>query len=123
MTASIRLAESLKRVAGTMLSIARTRLGLLANELEEERLCFEQTLLYSGIALLLFGLSIMLLNVFVAVVIWGSQRLLVMGSLAALFFIAGLLVWNASRNSICNNFRLFSASLTELSSDRDQLAP
>ncbi len=123
MTASIRLTESLKRAAGTMLSIAQTRLELLANELEEERLHFEQTLLYSGIALLFFGLSIMLLTVFVVVVFWDSQRLLVLGSLATLFFIAGLLVWNASRNLIRKKSKLFSASLAELSSDRDQLAP
>ena len=123
MTAPIRLTESLKRLAGTMLFIAQTRLELLANELEEERLHFEQTLLYSGIALLFFGLSIMLLTVFVVVVFWDSQRLLVLGSLATLFFIAGLLVWNASRNLIRKKSKLFSASLAELSSDRDQLAP
>ena len=123
MTASIRLSESLKRVAGAMFSIAQTRLELLANELEEERLHFEQTLLYSGIALLFFGLSIMLLTVFIVVAFWGSQRLLVLGSLAALFFIAGLLVWNASRNLIRKKSKLFSTSLAELSSDRNQLAP
>lgn len=123
MTASIRLSESLKRVAGTMFSIAQTRLELLANELEEERLHFEQTLLYSGIALLFFGLSIMLLTVFIVVAFWDIQRLLVLGSLAALFFIAGLLVWNASRNLIRKKSKLFSTSLAELSSDRNQLAP
>lgn len=123
MTASIRLTESLKRVAGTIFSIAQTRLELLSNELEEERLHFEQTLLYSGIALFFFGLSIMLFTVFVVVAFWDSQRLLVIGSLAALFFIAGLLVWNASRNLIRKKSKLFSASLTELSSDRNQLAP
>lgn len=106
-----------------MFSIAQTRLELLANELEEERLHFEQTLLYSGIALLFFGLSIMLLTVFIVVAFWGSQRLLVLGSLAALFFIAGLLVWNASRNLIRKKSKLFSTSLAELSSDRNQLAP
>ncbi len=123
MTASIRLSESLKRVAGTMFSIAQTRLELLANELEEERLHFEQTLLYSGIALFFFGLSIMLLTVFIVVAFWDSQRLLVLGSLAALFFIAGLLVWNASRNLIRKTPKLFSTSLAELSSDRNQLVP
>ncbi len=123
MTVSIRLAESLKRLAGTMISIVQTRLELLANELEEERLRFEQALLYSGIALLFFGLSIMLFTVFIVVVFWDSQRLLVLGSLSGLFFIAGLLVWNASRNQIRKKPRLFSASVAELSSDRDQLTP
>ena len=123
MATSIRLTESLKRLAGTLLSIVQTRLELLGNELEEERLHFEQTLLYRGIALLFFGLSIMLLTVFIVVVFWDSQRLLVLGSLAGLFFIAGLLVWNTSRNLIRKKPRLFSASLAELYSDRDQLTP
>lgn len=123
MTTSIRLTESLKRLAVTMISIVQTRLELLGNELEEERLRFEQSLLYSGIALLFFGLSIMLLTVFIVVVFWDSQRLLVLGSLSGLFFIAGLLVWNASRNLMRKKTRLFSASLAELSSDRDHLTP
>lgn len=123
MATPIRLAESLTRMAGTLLSIFQTRLELLANELEEERLRFEQTLLYSGIALLFFGLSIMLLTVLIVVFFWDSQRLLVLGGLAGLFFIAGLLVWNLSRNLLRKKSKLFSASLAELSSDRSQLAP
>jgi uncharacterized membrane protein YqjE len=123
MDTSIRLAESFKNLAGTLFSIAQTRLELLGNELEEERLHFERILLYSAIALLFFGLSIMLLTVFIVVVFWDSQRLLVLGSLAGLFFIAGLLVSNALRNQLHKKSRLFSASLAALSSDRDQLTP
>lgn len=110
-------------MTGTLLSIFQTRLELLSNELEEERLRFEQTLLYSGIALLFFGLSIMLLTVLIVVVFWDSQRLLVLGGLAGLFFIAGLLVWYLSRSLLRKESKLFSASLAELSSDRIQLQP
>jgi uncharacterized membrane protein YqjE len=123
MAAPNRLTESLKRVASTLLSIAQTRLELLANELEEERLHFEQILLYSGIALLFFGLSIMLLTVFIVVTFWDSQRLLVLGCLATLFFITGLLLWNKSRSLLRKRHKLFSASLAELSSDQDHLTP
>lgn len=123
MTASIRLAESAKRMAGSMLTIVQIRLELLGNELEEERLYFEQTMLYSGIALCCFGLSITLLTVFIVVVFWDSQRLPVLGILAGLFLISGLMVWNAARNLIRKKSRLFSASLAELSRDRDQLVP
>lgn len=123
MTASIRLAESAKRMAGSMLTIVQIRLELLGNELEEERLYFEQTMLYSGIALFCFGLSITLLTVFIVVVFWDSQRLPVLGILAGLFLISGLMVWNAARNLIRKKSRLFSASLAELSRDRDQLVP
>lgn len=123
MTTSIRLTESFQRLAGTLLCIVQTRLELLGNELEEERLHVERTLLYNGIALLFFGLSILLLTVFIVVLCWDSQRLLVLGGLAGLFFIAALLVWNTSSNLARKKSRLFSASLAELSSDRDQLTP
>lgn len=110
-------------MAGTLLAIFQTRLELLSNEMEEEVRRFEQILLYGGIALLFFGLSIMLLTVFVVVVFWDSQRLPVLGSLAGLFFIAGLFAWNALRLLAQKRTKLFSASLAELSDDRDQLAP
>ena len=123
MNPSIRLTESFQRLAGSLLCLVQTRLELLGNELEEERLHIEQTLFYKGIALLFFGLSIMLITVLIVVLFWDSQRLLVLGGLAGLYFIAGLLVWNTSSNLIRKKSRLFSASLAELSSDRDQLTP
>jgi uncharacterized membrane protein YqjE len=123
MNPSIRLTESFQRLAGSLLCLVQTRLELLGNELEEERLLIEQTLFYKGIALLFFGLSIMLITVLIVVLFWDSQRLLVLGGLAGLYFISGLLVWNTSSNLIRKKSRLFSASLAELSSDRDQLTP
>lgn len=117
------MTESLKRVAGTVFVILQTRLELLANELDEERLRIEQTLLYAGIALLFFGLSIMLLTVLVVVVFWDSQRLPVLGGLAAFFLIAGLLMCGVLRRTAKKRHPLFSASLAELSDDREQLLP
>ena len=95
---------------------------LLSNEIDEERLHFRQVLLYASIALLFFGISIMLLTMFVVVVFWDSQRLLVLASLAGLFFIAGLLMWDALRRLTRKKSKLFSTSLGELNNDRDQLA-
>lgn len=113
--------ESLKRLAGTSLAILQTRLELLSNEVEEERLRIGQMLLYGSIALFFFGLAIMLVTAFIVVLFWDSQRLLVMGSLAVLYFMAGLLVWNALGRVVREKSRLFSASLAELASDRIRL--
>lgn len=117
------LLQSLKRMVGTLLAISQTRLELLSNEIEEERLRIGQMLLYGGIALLCFGLAIMLLTVFIVVVFWDSHCLLVLGSLSALFFVAGLLLWNVLRRVAREKSKLFSASLAALASDRDRLAP
>lgn len=123
MAESTGLMESLKRMAGTLLVIFQTRLALLSNEVEEERLHVGQMLLYGSVALLFFGLAIILLTVFVLMLFWDSQRLLVLGGFTALYFVAGLLAWNALRRMARERSKLFSTSLAELADDRDWLAP
>ncbi|MDO8262710.1 MAG: phage holin family protein [Gallionella sp.] len=117
------LMESLRRLADTLLAILQTRLELLSNELEEERLRIAQMLLYGSVALFFFGLAIMILTAFFVVLFWDSHRLLVLGGFAALYFVAGLLVWNALRRMAREKSKLFSSSLAELADDRDLLAP
>lgn len=121
MTESTGLLQSSKRMVSTLLTIFQTRIELLSNEIEEAHLRFKQMLLYGSVALFFFGLSIMLMTVFVVVLFWDSQRLLVLGSLAALFFVAGLLVLNALRRVERERSRLFSTSLAELTEDRNLL--
>lgn len=123
MSESTGLMASIKRLTGTLLAIFQTRLELLSNEMEEERLRIGQMLLYGSVALLFFGLTIMLLTVFLVVLFWDSYRLQVLGGLTALFFVAGLLVWNALRRLARERSKLFSSSLAELADDRDRLAP
>ncbi|MDO8291815.1 MAG: phage holin family protein [Gallionella sp.] len=123
MAESTGLMESLKRMAGTLLVIFQTRLALLSNEIEEERLHVGQMLLYGSVALLFFGFAIILLTVFILMLFWDSQRLLVLGGFTALYFVAGLLAWNALRRMARERSKLFSASLAELAGDRDWLAP
>lgn len=117
------LLESLKRLTGTLLAIVQTRLELLANELEEERLRLRQMLFYGSVALFLFSMATMMLTVFVVVAFWDSYRLQVLGGLTVLFFIAGLLVWNALNRIAQQKPKLFAASLAELSDDIDRLTP
>ena len=81
--------ESLKRMAGTLLAIFQTRLDLLSIEIEEERLNIGQMVLYGSIALLFFGLAILLLTIFIVVLLWDSYRLPVLGSFIGLYFVCG----------------------------------
>lgn len=123
MSQSTGLLESLKRLAGTLLAIVQTRLELLSNELEAELLRIRQMLFYGIVTLFFFGLAIMLLTVFIVVLFWDSYRLQVLGGLTALFFFAGLMVWNALRRVARERSKLFSTSLDELTDDRDRLTP
>jgi len=115
--------ESLKRMTGTLLGIFQTRLELLSIEVEEERLNIKQMLLYGCIALLFFGLATILLTTFVVVVFWDSYRLQVLAGFIILYFVAGLLAWNALNGVANRKSQLFSASLAALADDRDQLVP
>ena len=122
MLESTGLMESLKRLACTSLAIVQTRLQLLSNELEEERLRIAQMLLYGSVALFFLGLAIMLLTAFFVVLLWDSHRLFVLCSFTALYFFAGLLLWNALHRLAQEKSKLFSTSLIELADDRDRLA-
>lgn len=123
MTESDGLMGSLRRLTDTLLAIAQTRLELLSNEVEEERLRIEQKLLYGSVMLFFFGLAVLLLTLFTVVLLWDNNRLLVLGCFTGLYFAAGLLAWNALRRVTREKSKLFSVSLAELADDRELLVP
>lgn len=123
MSDSTGLMESLKRMVDTVLSIAQTRLELLSNELEEERVRIGQLLLYGAITFFFFGMAILLLTVLIVAAFWDNHLLLVISGLVVLFVIAGSVAWLAFHTVARKRIRLFSNSLDELAEDRDWFAP
>lgn len=115
------LMGSVKQLLCTLTSIASTRLELLANELQEERLHLTQMLVFALFALFSFGMGIMLLTIFIVVLFWDDHRLAVLGALSTLFFALSLLLVMLLRSKARAKPRLFSASLAELARDREQL--
>ena len=112
---------SVKRLLGTLSAIVATRLELLSNELQEERLYLTRMLLLSMMALFCFGLAVLLLTVFIVVLFWDDHRLAVLGALSASFFALGTLLVMLLRGKARAKTKLFSASLAELAKDREQL--
>lgn len=119
--ASSGLLGSVKRLVSTLTSIVSTRLELLANELQEERVHLTQMLLFSLFALFCFGLGLQFLTVFIVVLFWDDHRLAVLGGLCVLFFVMAMVVALLLRNKARNKAKLFSISLAELAKDREQL--
>lgn len=115
------LMGSIKQLLSTVTSIASTRLELLANELQEERLRLTQMLLFTLFALFCFGVGILLLTAFIVVLFWDDHRLAALGTLSAIFLALGTLVTIRLRSKAQARSRLFSASLAELTKDREQL--
>ena len=112
------LLGSIKRLLSTLTSVASTRLELLANELYEERLHLEQMLLYFVSALFCFGMTIMLLTVFIVVLYWDDHRLLLLGGLSTVFLVAGLMLAMRLQKIMQNKSKLFSVTLAELAKDK-----
>ncbi len=115
------LMESLKRLLSTLTSIVSTRLELLANELQEERLRLTQMLLYSLFAIFCLGMSSVLFTAFIVVLFWDDHRLAVLGGLGIVFFVLAMLIAIVLRVKVLYKSKLFSASIAELAKDREQL--
>lgn len=112
---------SAKRLTATLVTIISTRLELLANELQEERLRLAQMFLFALFALFCFGMGLLLLTVFVLVLFWDDHRLAVLGTLSVTFFALGSFAALLLRGKAQKKSGLFSASLAELAKDKEQL--
>lgn len=116
------LTESIKTLAGTLLAMGQTRLELLSVEIEEERIWLTSMLVWTLIALSCAALAVILATLLIVVIFWDTYRLQAIGIMIALFFAGAILAWRVLRNMTRRKPRLFSASLKELSKDREQLA-
>ena len=116
------LFASLRGLLASAIGLLQTRLELLATEIEEEKLRLLGLLGYGIVAFLLLGAGIIFLAIFLTVLLWDSNRLLVLGLLTALFLICvGIslaLAWRCAHAKT----RLFSSSLAELAQDRAALS-
>ena len=121
--ASSSLMESIKRLLSTLASIVSTRLELLANELQEERLHLTQMLVLALFTLFCFGIGVLLLTAFIVVLFWDEHRLAALGTLSVVFFALGVLTAVLLRGKMEAKSKLFSVSLAELAKDREQLCP
>lgn len=111
------LFASLRGLFGTAIRLLQTRLELLGTEIEEEKLRLLGLLGFGAAAFLLLGAGIVFLAIFLTVLLWDSNRLLVLGGLSALFLICGLIALVMARRCAQTRTRLFSASLAELAQD------
>ena len=116
------LLAALRRLATTVVDLLRTRLGLLAAELEEERGRIVHFLVLAVSAGFFLALGIVSLTFFVILLAWETRPVLVAGLLTAAYLVIGVILVVKARNIIFIKSKLFSASLEELRKDRDELA-
>jgi len=115
------LLDSLTVLAGSLVSIAHTRLELLSIDLEEDRIHLLSVVLLSLAALFSLVVGVVLVAILLVVIFWESHRLLALGSLAGFFLVAGLVACGFAVRKAKTKPRLFTASLLELFKDSQQL--
>jgi uncharacterized membrane protein YqjE len=115
------LFESLKTLATSLIGIAHTRLEILSTDIAEAREHLITRLLLALLALFCLCMGVLLLALLIVAAFWETHRLLVLGCVAGFFLAAAAgLAWLA-RHKARTAPRLFEASLTELSRDRQHL--
>jgi uncharacterized membrane protein YqjE len=115
------LLHSIARLGRTVLSVVRTRLEILATEIEEERIHFSQlALAVIGIAFCL-QMAVLLFVAFMVVLLWDSHRLITLGVFAALFFLVGLGGLGVLRHWLRTRPKIFASTIGELLKDEDRL--
>ena len=114
--------DSLTVLAGTLVAIVHTRLDLLSADLEEDRAHLLSLLVLSLVALFCLGVGVVLVMILLVITFWDTHRLLSLGVIAGFFLALGGLAWVVALRKAKSKSRLFAASLSELSKDRQQLA-
>lgn len=117
------LFNSLKTMACTLLAIVQTRAELLSTELEEERIRLTSILLWAAVTLFCAGLGVIFVTLLFVIALWDDHRLLAVGIPAAAFLLAATFGSRVVAAKAQAKPKLFSASLAELSKDREQLTP
>jgi uncharacterized membrane protein YqjE len=115
------LAGSLARLARTALAVLRTRLEILATEIEEERIRFAGlALMVAGIAFCL-QMAVLLFVIFMVVLLWDTHRLVTLGAFSAAFLVGGVGLFLWLRHKLRTRPRLFASTLGELGKDDERL--
>jgi uncharacterized membrane protein YqjE len=112
---------SLRRLLATLLGIVSTRIELLANEWEEERLRLVRMILFALLAVFCFCMGMVLLTILIVVLFWRDNALLAAALLGGVYFAAAALFGWLLLRLLRQRTTLFSASLAELHKDRHQL--
>lgn len=115
------LFASMQRLLATVLATVRTRVEILATELEEEREHLKSLVIYSVLALVLLCLGLVALTVFVTLWLWQWFGAYTLGVAGLLLVSAGLLLMLRIRHNERTRPRLFATTLTELRKDTQGL--
>jgi uncharacterized membrane protein YqjE len=114
------LFTALKNVSATLLATGRTRLELLGNEFEEEKLRAIRLLLLAEAMVFCLGIGVLLFVALLSLLFW-DNKVAIVGGFAGLFLLLGLVFFSALKSASQRREKPFASSLSELEEDLRQL--
>ena len=115
------IVQSGRRILAILVTMVRTRLGLLAVELMEEKSRIWLMLVLTALALIFASMALLMLSLLVIVAFWDDNRLLAIGGLLVFYVAAAGASLLVLRHKARAGSPLFSHTLRELSKDTDEL--
>ena len=110
------LFSAIRNISAVVLESGKTRLELLGNEIEEEKLRLVELFLMAQGMAFCFGVGILIVIFFFTALFWES-RLLVLGAAAVLFLVFGIVFYARFKRAAQRPDRVFAASIAELQED------
>lgn len=117
------VAESVARLAASLLAIAQTRIELAATEVEEESLRYFSCLILSLAAMFCIGIAVVLGVLLAVMLYWDTHRVGVLLTLTGLFGVVGVIVGLRAQRQFQSKPTLLAHSMKELSRDSEMLQP
>ncbi|MBI4526422.1 MAG: phage holin family protein [Deltaproteobacteria bacterium] len=122
-TAPTGLLDPLNGIVTTIIAFLKTRLELALVEVAEEKARIKRIIVLGVLAFFCVIAGVILLTLCIVIAFEESQRLFVLAGFTvfylAIALIAGLVIWR----KIATRPKLFSATLGELTKDRDSFIP
>jgi uncharacterized membrane protein YqjE len=115
------LVGSISRLARSALAVLRTRLEILATEIEEERIRFAGLALVVAAIAFCLQMAVLLGVILMVVLLWESHRLLTLGVLSGAFLVAGVGLFLWLRHRLRTRPRMFASTLGELAKDDERI--
>src|SRR5688572_743168 len=116
------IVRSVRRMLAIVVSMAKTRLRLLAVEARLELNSIWLLLALTVLALIFVAMFLLMLSLLVIIAYWETSRLLAIGSLLGLYVAATTATLLILRHKAKRASSLFATNLSELSRDRSELA-
>ena len=113
--------DSVSRIGATFVEMIGTRMALAAVEMEEESQRVLGYFVQAFLALIMFGIAMMLVCFTIILLFWETYRLHAAIGMALLFSVGGVMIVMRLKAALANRPRLLAATVAELNKDFNQI--